>query len=263
MKRTILFLMSFFLIQSEDAYALRPFIAATATGIVEPGNVEVEMGLGFERNTRGSASETTSNLPSLALNIGLARNLEFDIGTGFDLVRERLEDGTRRTLGSAAEASLTAKVRFFEGEGSAPSIATELTVLLPSQRRKLLPNGKRSAAFTGILAATTKLGPLVAHFNLGGGVSKSPEDAGDTVGSFLWAIAGELPISNEVSLVAEFRGTSVQQSLPDNTALGGLTWESPWGVKFDVAGFGGLSRGAVNGGATLGLTFSFDALQWR
>lgn len=261
MRRTIWFLM-FLLIPTKDAQALRPFISATDAGIVEPGNIEAEVGIGFQRNTREAASETTSNLPTMVFNIGLARNFELDIGTGFDLVRERQEGGERRTLGSAAETSVTSKIRLFEGREALPSITTELTLLLPSQRRQLLPNGTRSVSFTGVLVATSEFGPLKSHFNLGGGVSKSEKHARDTVGSLLWAIAGELSLAEKVWFVAEFRGTSTQRSLPDNTVLGGLVWESPWGVKFDIAGFGGLSRGAPNGGATLGLTFAFEALPW-
>lgn len=260
MRRTIWFLM-FLLIQTKEAHALRPFVSATDAGMVEPGKIEVEAGIGFQRNTRGAASETTSNLP-VVLNIGLARNFELDIGTGFNLTRERRDGGKRRRLGSALETSLTSKIRLFEGGETMPSLATEWTLFLPSQRRELIPNGTRSISFTGLLIATTDFGPLKYHLNMGGGLSRSPKDATDTIGLFLWAIAGELPISKKVSLVAELRGTSAQRFLPHNTALGGLVWEGPWGVKFDIAGFGGLSRGAPNGGTTCGLTFAFEALPW-
>ncbi|MGH7774410.1 MAG: hypothetical protein ACREQA_19475 [Candidatus Binatia bacterium] len=262
MKSTVLPLVALVLIQAEDLYALRPFISASDAGIAQPGKIEVEAGIGFQRNTRGNASKTTSNLPGTVFNTGLTRNLELDIGTGFNLVREKTEGGKRRTLGSAAETSLTPKLRLFEGEGSIPSVTTEMRLLLPSQRREFLPNGTRSVSFTGVLIATSEIGPLKSHLNLGGGFSKSPKHARDTIGSFVWAIAGELAISEKVWLVAEFRGTSAQRLLPDNTALAGLVWESRWGIKFDIAGFGGLSRGSDNGGVTLGLTFAFEALPW-
>ncbi len=262
MKRTFLFLAALVLVQANDVHALRPFISASDAGIVAPGKIEVEAGIGFQRNTRGSTSKTTSNLPGAVFNIGLTRNFELDIGTGFNLVREKTERGKRRTLGSAPETSLTPKLRLFEGEGTLPSITAEMRLLLPSQRRELLPNGTRSVPFTGVLIATYETGPFKSHLNVGGGFSKSPKHARDTIGSFVWAIAGVLAIFEKVSLVAEFRGTSAQRSLPDNTALGGLVWESPWGIKFDIAGFGGLSRGSDNGGVTLGLTFAFEALPW-
>ena len=68
-------------------------------------------------------------------NIGLLENFELDIGTGFDLFREKIEGKRRRTLGSVAETTVTAKTRFFQGEGSIPSLTTELTLFLPTQRQ--------------------------------------------------------------------------------------------------------------------------------
>lgn len=244
------------------AVAGRPFISATDAGVVDPGYVEIEAGISLNRNTRAGANESSWSLPSLVFNIGLAENFEFDIGTSFDLVRERTEESKRRWLGSVAETSLTAKIRFFEGEGAVPSFTTEMTLLLPTQRRALLSTPSRKVGFTGVLVTTAEAGPLTYHLNLGGGVVESPKSSLGTVGLLLWAIAGELPLTHELSAVTEFRGESVRGSLPDNTALGGLVWNGPWGTKFDAAGFGGLSRGSDNWGITFGLAYSFKAIPW-
>jgi hypothetical protein len=244
------------------AVAGRPFISATDAGVIDPGYVEIEAGISLSRNTRGEANESSWNLPSVVFNIGLTDNFEIDIGTGFDLVREKIEGSRRRRLGSVAETSVTAKTRFFEGEGQVPSFTTEMTLLLPTQRRELLSAPSRKVGFTGVLVTTAEAGPLTYHLNLGGGVLESPKRSLGTVGSLLWAIAGELPLTHELSAVAEFRGESVRGSLPDNTALGGLAWKSPWGIKFDAAGFAGLSRGSDNWGITSGLAYSFKAIPW-
>ena len=244
------------------AVAGRAFISATDAGILDPGFLELEAGITLNRNTRGGANESGWSLPSAVFNIGLTDNFELDIGTGFDLVREKIEGSRRRRLGSAAETSVTAKTRFFEGEGAVPSFTTELTLLLPTQRRELLSAPSRKVGFTGVLVATAEAGPLTYHLNLGGGVLESPKRSLGTVGSLLWAIAGELPLTHELSAVAEFRGESVRGSLPDNTVLGGLAWKSPWGIKFDVAGFGGLSQGSDSWGVTFGLAYSFKAIPW-
>lgn len=244
------------------AVAGRPFISATDAGILDPGFLELEAGITLNRNTRGGANESSWSLPSAVFNIGLTENFELDIGTGFDLVREKIEGSRRRRLGSAAETSLTAKTRFFEGEGAVPSFTTELTLLLPTQRRELLSAPSRKVGFTAVLVATAEVGPLTYHLNLGGGVLESPKRSLGTVGSLLWAIAAELPLTDEVSAVAEFRGESVRRSLPDNTVLGGLAWKSPWGIKFDAAGFGGLSQGSNSWGVTFGLAYSFKAIPW-
>jgi hypothetical protein len=224
--------------------------------------LEIEAGIGLSRNTRGGANESSWSLPSAVFNLGLTENFELDIGTGFDLFREKVEGSRRRTLGGAAETSLTAKTRFFKGEEAVPSWTTELTLSLPTQRRELLPVPYRKVGFSAVLVASASLGPMDYHLNLGGGVVESPKRPLGTVGSFLWAIAGELPLTEAVSAVAEFRGESVRGSLPDNTALGGLVWKSPWEIKFDVAGFGGLSQGADQWGVTFGLTYSFKAIPW-
>lgn len=244
------------------AVAGRPFISATDAGILDPGYLEIEVGISLNRNTRGETNESNWSLPSAVFNIGLTENFELDIGTGFDLVREKIEGSRRRRLGSVAETTVTAKTRFFKGEEAVPSFTTELTLLLPTQRRELLSAPSRKVGFTAVLVATAALGPVEYHLNLGGGIVESPRRSLGTVGSLLWAIAGELPLTDEISAVAEFRGESVRGSLPDNTALGGVVWKSPWGIKFDVAGFGGLSRGSDNWGITFGLAYSFKALPW-
>ena len=247
---------------ARDAQALRPFISATDAGVLDPGYLEVEAGVALSRNTRGGANESRWSLPSVIFNIGLLENFELDIGTGIDLFREKIEGHGRRTLASLAETTLTAKTRLFKGEEAVPSFTTELTLLLPTQRRELLSTGSRKVGFTAVFVASAELGPVEYHLNLGGGVVESPRRSLGTVGSLLWAIAGELPLTDEVSAVAEFRGESVRGSLPDNTALAGVAWKSPWGIKFDGAGFGGLSRASDNWGITFGVTYVFKALPW-
>lgn len=245
------------------AAAGRPFISATDAEIVDPGDLELETGIALSRNTRAGANESSWSLPSVVLNLGLTENFEVDLATGIDLVREKIEGSRRRQLGSVAETSLTAKTRFFKGEGAVPSFATELTLIFPTQRRELLSAPSRKVGFTGVLVTTAEAGPLTYHLNLGGGVVESPKRGVGTVGSLLWAIAGELPLGNNgLSAVIEFRGESVRGSLPDNTALGGLVWESPWGIKFDIAGFGGLSQGSDKWGITFGLAYAFKAIPW-
>jgi hypothetical protein len=246
----------------DDAHALRPFLSATDAGVLDPGYVEVEAGIAFSRNTRGLCNESTWNLPSAVFNIGIVENFEVDIGTGIELFGEKIDGSRRRRLGSVAETSLTAKTRFFEGEGLTPSLTTEMTLLFPTQRRELLSAPSRKVGFTTVLAASAEVGPLQYILNLGGGILESPKRSLGTVGSLLWAIAGELPLTYELSAVSEFRGESVRGSVPDNTVLGGLVWKSPAGIKFDAAGFGGLSQGSDNWGITFGLTYVFKAIPW-
>jgi hypothetical protein len=127
----------------------------------------MEVGIALSRNTRGGANESNWNLPSSVFNIGLLENFELDIGTGIDLVREKTEGSGRRRLGSIAETSLTAKTRFFEGEGALPSFTTEMTLLIPTQRRELLSAPSRKLGFTAVLVGSAALGTLEYYLNLG------------------------------------------------------------------------------------------------
>lgn len=245
-----------------EAHARRPFIAATDPGIVEAGYLEVEAGIGLSRNTRNGANESTWNLPSAVFNLGILENFEIDIATGIDLFREKLEGSRRRTLAGLTETSLTAKNRWFAGDGMTPSFTTEMTLHFLTQRREMLSasSSSRKVNFSAVLVAGAQLGPLEYMLNLGGGVVESPRKPVGTVGSLLWAVAGELPVAGELSAVAELRGESVRRSRPESTIPGGFVWKSPAGIKFDIAGIGGLSRGADNWGITFGLTYAFKAI---
>lgn len=246
-----------------EAWALRPFVAATDADILEPGTIELEAGLGFRRNTWGAANDGILNVPVVVVNLGLLQHFELDLGTGFDLVwmDSTKTDAGRTRLASPAQVALTGKLRLLAGEGGAPSLATELTLLVPSQHRQLLPGGSRDLGFTGVFALTGQVGRLWLHLNLGGGVAASPKDPGKASGSLLWAVAGELPVGDGLAIVGEARGAAAQASAPDTTALGGLTWVSPWKIKFDLGAFAGLTRGAHNWGVTAGVTFAFDAIR--
>jgi hypothetical protein len=242
MRRIVVFLIVCGWLGAEHAHALRPFIAATDADVVEPGSLEIKAGLDFARNTRRGANETTLDLPSVEFALGIWRNVEVEVGGGFTLVRDRTEGGRPTTLASAQETSLGTKIMLFEGAGNIHPFATEFTVLFPTQRREFLPDGRRRVDFEGVLISTVERGPLRTHFNLGGGITRTGR--GNRVGLFLWAVAAELELSEQVRLVSELRGASARRTLPDNTALLGFVWESPWEIKFDIAGFAGLTRGA-------------------
>jgi len=237
----------------EDAHALRPFLAATDAAVVAPGEVEVELGFDISRNTRGDSDETSYALPSAVFNIGIVDRFEIDIGTGFELLDD---DAADKALGSVSDTELTFKTLWWEGEAGKPSFATELGLTLPTARKEFQPDEKRRVGVTGLVALTGEVGPLRYILDLGGGAEPSPRDA-DYVGVFLWAVAGELTVADRVALVAELQGTAMPDAEPDTTALLGLTYTTSGGVKFDIAGFAGLTDGSDNWGITFGLTYAF------
>lgn len=238
----------------EHAHALRPFRAATDAAVVDPGDVEIELGFDVSRNTRGDSDETSYVLPTVVFNIGIVDRFEIDIGTGFELVDD---DAADKTLGSASDTELTFKTLWWEGKDGAPSIATELGLTLPTARREFQPDEKRRVGVTGLVAFSGETGALTYILDLGGGAEPSPKDA-DYVGVFLWAVAGELPITERVALVTEFQGKVIPDADDEATALLGFTYTTPGGVKFDIAGFAGLSDGSDNWGITFGVTYTFS-----
>lgn len=240
------------LILVENAHALRPFLAATDAAVVAPGEVELELGVDVSRNTRGDTDETSYALPSAVFNIGIVDRFEIDIGTGFELVDD---DEAKRTLGSLSDTELTFKTLWWEGEPQAPSFATELGLSLPTAREEFQPDETRRVGVSGLVAVTGEAGPLLYILDLGGGAEPSPKDA-EYVGVFLWAVAAELSIVDRVAVVSELQGKAMPDVDPDITALLGLTYTTPGGVEFDIAGFAGLTDGSDNWGITLGLTYT-------
>lgn len=237
----------------EDAHALRPFLAATDAAVVAPGEVEVELGFDISRNTRGESDETSYALPSAVFNAGIVDRFEIDVATGFELVDD---DAADKALGSASDTELTFKTLWWEGEEGAPSFATELGLTLPTARKEFQPDETRRVGVTGLVALTGEAGPLRYILDLGGGAVPSPRDA-DYVGVFLWAVAAEVSIADGVALVSEIQGKVIPDADDEATALLGLTYTTAGGIKFDIAGFAGLSDGSDNWGITFGLTYAF------
>ena len=238
------------------AEAGRPFRAATDAPVVDPGTVEVEVGVDISRNTRDDNDETSYALPTAVFNIGIADRFEIDISTGFELVDDDKED---TTLGSISDTVLTLKNLWWEGEEGAPSIGTEVSLTLPTARKEFQPDETRRVGVTGLVAVSGETGPLFYILDLGGGVEPNPDDA-DAVGVFLWAVAGELTVADRVVVVSEFQGKVIQDADDEATALLGLTYTTLGGVKFDFAGFAGLADGSDNWGITFGLTFEFPVV---
>lgn len=239
------------------AEARRPFLSATDAPVVESGDVEVELGFGAFRNTRGDANETSYDLPSVNFTIGIVDWLEIGIGTGFGLVDDQVAD---LTLGSVADTTLGFKTLWWEGEDGGPSIGAEVAFRLPTARAEFQPEGNRLVGEIGRLILSGETDPFVYMVNLGGGMEQSPADA-EYVGVFIWAVAGEVTVADRVAVVGEFQGTVFPGADDDTTALLGLTYTTPGGVKFDLAGFAGLTEGSDNGGITFGVTYAFPVFK--
>ncbi len=230
------------------ALAYRPFVSTDAA-VADRGEVEIEFGYaGFRRSDAG----TTIVAPTVIANIGLGRGLEAvaefklvnDVSRGEGRDHTRFED-------SALSLKWIAREGVFQEHGSAPSLAVELSALLPTIRGEDRPGGELVGIASGRALGWTY------HLNGGGLV----EPGGDEPG-ILWGVIVERPLLDRVRAVAEMNGETVRGSKPDNSALLGAIWDveapSPLHeLSFDVGVRHGISRTADEWGGTAGATVAF------
>ena len=222
------------------AWGYRPFVSTDAA-VADVKEMEIELGyFNFERE-RG---KNTFIVPKAVLNYGLIRNLE--------LVGEfGIEEPTHGSV-RLADPALSLKAILKEGvlqEKSGVSFAVEAGPLLPSTSKE-----ENRFGFEGIGILSGKLSALTYHVNFGGGV-----DRAETNPFLVWGMIAEFPIAPKLRLVGEVNGEATRGKSPDNSALLGFIWESPWR---DVFIDGGVRRGISSAAAdwmfTTGLTFSFS-----
>ena len=99
-----------------------------------------------------------------------------------------------------------------------------------------------------------KLRALTYHLNFGGGLDRRQSNP-----FVLWGVIAELPLVEKLRLVGEINGESVRGKTPDNSALLGFIWKSPWrNISLDAGLRRGISRAGADWIFTTGLTFSFS-----
>lgn len=232
---------------AREGFGYRPFVSTDAA-VADEGEVEIEFGYAGFREDHGGV---TILAPQVVANLGVVRDIEavaeFDLAN--DLTPRRGENPTRF---EDTEVSLKWVMR--EGvlqERPGPSIALELSALLPTLRNEDRPGGE----LVGILS-NTGLG-LTYHLNAGALV----EPAGSEPG-IMWGVILERAIAGGLRAVAEVNGESVRKSATDSSALIGAIWSvaapAPLHeLSFDVGVRRGLSRAAADWGGTAGFTFDF------
>ena len=155
------------------ALAYRPFFSTDAA-VANAGEVEVEVGYAaFRQNGNG----TTIVAPALIANLGVARALEL-VGE-FKLVND-LDGGDREPMrfeDSAISLKWVAREGVLQERGPAPSLAVEMSVLLPTLRGEDRPGGE----LVGIASARA----LGWTYHLNGGPLVEP--GGDDLGA-VWGV---------------------------------------------------------------------------
>ena len=141
------------------ALAYRPFVSTDAA-VARPGEVEIEFGYaGFRRNDE----HTTIVAPTVIANLGLGHDLEL-VG-GFKLVNDLSRGAARdrtRFEDSAVSVKWIAREGALQEHGSAPSLAEELSALLPTIRGEDRPGGEVVGIMSGAAFGWTY------HLNGGG-----------------------------------------------------------------------------------------------
>jgi len=230
------------------ALAYRPFVSTDAA-VADGGEVEVEFGYAGFRHSEG---RTAVIAPTVIANIGLGSDLEAvaesklvnDIGRREGKDRTRFEDSAISLKWVAREGSL-------QEQGSMPSLAVELSGLLPTIRGQDRPGGELIGIASGRALGWTY------HLNGGALVEPGREEPG-----VVWGVIAEHAVWNRLRAVAELNGETVRGKAADNSALAGVIWEiaapAPLHeLSFDMGVRHGISRAADEWGGTAGFTFAF------
>jgi hypothetical protein len=231
------------------AIAYRPFVSTDAA-VADEGAVEVEFGYAGFRKDDG---RTAIVAPTVVVNLGIASRLE--LVAEFKLVNDISghRDEPTRFEDSAISLKWVAREGALQEHGSGLSLATELSILLPTIRGEDRPGAELVGIASGRALGWT--------YHLNGGPLVEP--GGDRPG-VIWGIILEHAIRGPLRAVAEVNGESTPGTPPDNSALVGLVWDVPAPapldeLSFDVGIRHGISRGADEWGGTAGFTF---ALPW-
>jgi len=230
------------------AFAYRPFVSTDAA-VADAGEVEVELGYGGFREDH---HQVTIVALTIVGNLGIARDVEVvgEFELADDLTPRHGEDRTR-----FEDAAVSLKWVLREGVlqdvGTRPSLAVELSALLPTLPGEDRPGGE----LVGLLSGRTR--GWTYHVNAGALVEPGTSEPG-----VVWGVIAEHAIGGPLRAVAEIDGQSVRNGQADDSALVGAVWSvatpAPLHeLSFDVGVRRGLSSAAADRGGTAGVTFAF------
>ena len=238
------------LIIPPKVFALRPFVTTNAD-VVETNMIEIELGLfGLHEQKHPGADELTLDIPSIRFNYGLLWDSEIVLET----VGELIDSEYKGTLGIkekqfAHTAGFYKKV-WWRGSNWIPNFATETGIVFPTEKDTSGLNFEGTGIFSWYL------NNLTCHLTLGGGTEKDPFGQ-NRRGLFIYGIILDVPVPRykKLHFVTEYSGEKVENSILDHQLLGGMVWEGPKNIEYDIAGFTGLNSESVDWGMTMGITF--------
>lgn len=233
-----------------EVFALRPFVTTDAD-VVEPNIIEIELGVfGLHEQKHPGPDEITLEIPSIRFNYGLPWDSEIVLET----VGELIDNEYTGTLGIkekqfANTAGFYKKI-WWRGSDWIPNFATETGIVFPTEK------DTSGLDFEGTGIFSWYLRKLTCHLTLGGGTEKEAFEH-NTRGLFIYGVILDVPVPQykKLHFVTEYSGEKVENSILDHQILGGIVWEGPKEVEYDIAGFTGLNSESVDWGMTMGITF--------
>lgn len=236
-----------------DVWALRPFVTTDAD-VVGPHLAEIELGLfGLHEQKHPGDDEITLEVPSIRFNYGLPWDSEIVLETVGELIdSEYTGDLGIKEKQFASTAGFFKKVWWRADRGSwIPNFATETGAIFPTEK------GTSGLGFEGTGIFSWYLEKLTCHLTLGGGTT-TEEFEHNRRGLFIYGIIVDVPVPHykKLHLVTEYSGEKTESTLLDHQLLGGVVWEGPKELEYDIAGFAGLNNESVDWGMTMGITFT-------
>jgi hypothetical protein len=152
---------------------------------------------------------------------------------------------------TAVSVKWVAREGVLQHRGPAPSLAVELSLLVPTAKDE----GHVGGELIGIASGTA----FGWSYHLNGGALVDTVDGEPGV---IWGVILEHALRGPVRAVAEVNGEAVRSSAPDNSALVGAIWEVDvppplHDVSLDVGVRRGISSAAADWGGTAGFTVAF------
>lgn len=233
-------------LQVDMGEAKRPFLTED-NDTVPLGSFELEVSstLGFDGPDRRLL------FPILGLKAGVTDRVDVGLEGAYQFVRI---EGVHEA--GLFDMLLRAKVRFYDGSETLPSIGTTIGLVLPTADRAINPSG--DLGFLALAQISGDLQLLTYFVNLGlAPIGNSLQELNQLDENLVWGVGFEIPVRQDISLALDFPGATMQDNdVAQSSRFGGI-WQSPWQIDFDFAVIVGLTRSADNVGLTMGLTYQF------
>jgi hypothetical protein len=227
--------------------------------VLADGRIATELGFAYFHRARFPVSGLEGNqysfLPN-ALHIGFGDRAQFQIGgVAHNFVQLRAPDsGWRNDWG---DFFLSTKMMIVDENRFRPIVSFRPTIVLPNTNNQKGLGTDGTHFFADILVGK-HAGPVFLFGSMGLGILDDAVRAAAQQDVLTFGIAGSLPVSSSMNLVAEWNGLNNPQSNPSpggesrGQARFGLQWRK-FGVRWDA----GLTKGTTDVDHKAGVVVGF------